>query len=167
MEPKIVGVQTILTCSPDRRHYKEFVKLAATKLYMPVWNLEEVLSVGAHIHCHTSDKFQQDALKPDKIEERFYRFRGILRYVIPTKATVVKEAENSMEEALVGAKPVDTFIRGTNIERKDNISHFLLQYDVVCNGSFQHFQMMYASVYVKKCIEKKRANLSFMLLSIN
>ena len=64
-----MGMQTILTSSPDRRCYKEFMKLGATKLYMPVWNLEELQLVGAHIRCHASNEFQQDALKPDKIEE--------------------------------------------------------------------------------------------------
>ena len=159
MEPKIVGIQTILTCSPDRKHYKEFVKLAARKLYMPVWTLDELQLAGAHIRYHTSDEFLKNALEMKEIEKRFYRFGGILRHVIPAEEGV-QEAENLLEQALDSARPVDTFIRGRSIEKmdnqKDNISHFLLQYDVLHDGSFQHFQMMYASEYVRKHIKEKQ-----------
>lgn len=63
-----------------------------------------------------------------------------------------------MKQALITANLVDTFISGVDIEKrdaqKDNISHLLLQYDVLSDIGFQYFQMMYASLYVKKCIGK-------------
>ena len=160
MEPDIVGVKTILTCSPDQRHYKEFVKLAAEKLYMPVWTLEELQLVGAHIRRHTTDDFVKNTLEEKQIKERFYRFGGIFRYVLPIRG--VEDVKNLQERVLDHAKPVDTFLTGRNIEQmdyqKDNISHFLLQYNVVPDGSFQNFQMMYASEYVRWRIEEKRPN---------
>ena len=41
-EPRMFGVQTVLTCSPNNKRYKEFCKNSATKFYMPVWKLDEL-----------------------------------------------------------------------------------------------------------------------------
>ena len=83
------GLKTILTCSPDQQHYKEFLKSGAAKVFMPVWSLDELKAVGAHIRHHTSQKL----LDSDKIEERYRRFGGIFRHVIPVSSNAVVNAK--------------------------------------------------------------------------
>lgn len=45
----IPRLQTVITCSPDQRRYKEFTKLGAEKLYMPCWRLDELKVVAKEI----------------------------------------------------------------------------------------------------------------------
>ncbi len=56
-EPYVTDVKTFITASPDRSRYKEFAKRGACKLYMPVWTLEELLTVGADVYAHTAILF--------------------------------------------------------------------------------------------------------------
>ena len=51
------GVQTVLTCSPNNKRYKEFCKNSAAKFYMPVWKLDELQLVAAHIRENVHDEF--------------------------------------------------------------------------------------------------------------
>ena len=143
-EPQITGISTILTCSPDKRRYKEFLKKGAAKHYMPVWKLDELQLVAAHIRERTNDKFLKEALTPEGIRKRYHCFGGIFCYVIPVNKTVLTTVESEQRTALGNAKAADTFIRAIDIEKRDsnkeNISHFLLQYDVN-EDSFLNFTM--------------------------
>ena len=155
-EPIPTGIQTILTCSPDRRRYHEFQKKGAAKYIMPVWKLDELQLVAAHIRGNTSDKFLERASTSEGIEERYRRFGGIIRYVIPSNEQALEDAKSSQEMVLANTKAVNTFIRGVDIEkrddRKENISHFLLHYKVD-EETFRGFEMMIASEYVQKKLD--------------
>ena len=135
-EPVFTNIPTILTCSPDRRRYHEFEKKGAAKVYMPVWELDELQLVGAHIRRHTNNEFHKKVLTSEEIASRYYRFGGIARHVIPVREAALTSAERMQEQVLVRAKAVDTFVKGTDIEKvddqKDNISHMLLHYKVFC-----------------------------------
>ena len=159
-EPIITDIQTILTCSPDRRRYHEFEKKGAAMVYMPVWKLDELQLVGAHIHRHTNNEFYKEVLTPKEITSRYYRFGGIARQVIPVSEDALTSAKRVQEQVLGRTKAVDTFVRGTDIEKvddlKENISHLLLRYKVFCEeGDFTRFKMVFASEYVKKRIEEQ------------
>ena len=159
-EPVFTNIPTILTCSPDRRRYHEFEKKGAVKVYMPVWELDELQLVGAHICRHTNNEFHKKVLTSEEIASRYYRFGGIARHVIPVHEGALTSAERMQEQVLVHAKAVDTFIKGTDIEKvddqKDNISHMLLHYKVFCeNGDFARFKMVFASEYVQKRMEEQ------------
>ena len=153
------GIKTILTCSPDQQRYKEFLKKGAGKVFMPVWSLDELKAVGAHIRHHSGQKL----LDSDKIEERYHRFGGIFRHVIPVSSNAVVNAERLQAQVLGRTRPVDVFFKGTDIEKlddqKDNISHMLLHYDVNYEEEdFMQFEMVFASEYVKKMIEQEDSN---------
>lgn len=143
-EPSMTGVQTIMICSPQAKRYKEFVKKGAVKCFMPVWKLDELQLVAAHIREKTNDQFLKEALTPIPVHER-----------------VVPNAESEQEIALANAKAVDTFIRSADIEKRDdnkeNISHFLLQYDVN-EDTFVNYTMMIASEYVEKMLDSQSPN---------
>ena len=162
-EPRMFGVQTMLMCSPNDKWYKEFYKNGAAKLYMPVWKLDELQLVAAHIRENVDDEFLSNALKPEEVEERYRRFGGIFRYVIPADSEALENAKIRQTNVLSHAKPVDVLIRGDDIERrddnKDNISHFLLQYDVNMEN-FKSFTMMIASDHVQQHFDSKTMNIS-------
>ena len=90
IEPRYSGHQiwTIATCSPDAVQYKEFCKNGALKYYVPYWTFTELKAVGNHIvkGNHALKEF----MSPQAIEERYKRFGGIIRYVIPSSKHVDK-----------------------------------------------------------------------------
>ena len=52
----------MLTCSPNNKRYKEFCKNSAAKFYMPVWKLDELQLVAAHIRENVHDEFLNTAI---------------------------------------------------------------------------------------------------------
>ena len=165
------GIQTILTCSPDQRRYKEYQKHGAEKIFMPVWSLDELQIAGAHIHRHTNDEYHKKVLTPEGIANRYYRFGGIFRHVIPVSKGALESVEKLQVQVLGHTKPVDTFVTGTGIEKiddhKDNISDMLLQYKVNYEKEdFKNFKMVYASEYVKMMMEQETPNDEDFLTSV-
>ena len=155
-EPKFTGIKTILMCSPDRKRYHEFQKKGAVRYIMPVWKLDELQLVAAHIRRNTSDKFLEGALTSEGTEEQYRRFGGIIRYIIPINEKALEDTKRNQETVLANAKAVNTFIRAVDIEkrddRKENISHFLLHYKVD-EETFREFEMMIASEYVQEKLD--------------
>ena len=103
-EPRMIGIKTILMCSPDRRRYHDFQKRGAAKHIMPVWKLDELQLVAAHICSNTRDKFLKSALAAEGIKERYSRFGGIFCYVIPSHKWALEDAEKNQERILGHAK---------------------------------------------------------------
>ena len=152
-------IWTIATCSPDAARYKEFCKNGACKYYMPCWTLAELETVGNHIvkGNHAPKEF----MSPQAIEERYKRFGGIIRYVIPTSKRADEDRRIVQDDAINRTKAVDIFVPYTNIEKmddqKENMSHFVLCYDVKYGGKytndeteFRRFGMKITSDYARK-----------------
>ena len=160
IEPYITEVQTTLTCSPDRRRYHEFAKCGAVKYYMPCWNLAELQVIGAHAAAHCDPELK-DNFTPETNENRFDRFGGIFRYVIPLSKDAVFSAQRSQDSVLERAKPVHLFLLGNDYEKTDEMmkEDVILQYRVHYGGEhkgkedeFQHFSMKTISDLVKRKI---------------
>jgi len=166
VEPCTSMIQTITTSSPDRRRYKEFFKRGGVLRYMPCWNLDELQTVGAYVAARC-DESLKDFYAPEAIEERYDRFGGIFRYVIPEKKSDVEQAKKEQDNVIGNAKPEDSFEPGAGIEKRDdrenNISHFILKYDVQYGGEYEgkeneftNFEMIYTSNYVRLCMTDKK-----------
>ncbi len=160
IEPFSTKLPTIITCSPDRARYHEFLKRGGIRNYMPCWKLDELLLVGAHVAKHCDSKLK-DLFKPEAIEKRFDQFGGIFRYVIPSSKLQVVETELLQRSVFNGIRRMEVFLPGNDIEKVDdnkkNISHFALQYKVSYEGEnkgapdeFQHFKMDFASLHAKQ-----------------
>lgn len=93
-EPFYLNIQTIISCSPDQRHYKEFEKRGALPRCMPCWTLDELQLVGAHVASRCDDQLK-DFYSPEEIENRYNRFGGIIQYVIPANKSVVEQVQKS------------------------------------------------------------------------
>ena len=139
---------------------KSFVKIVP----LHCWTLEELKSVGSYI---AKDNYQmKDFMGPQAIEKRYKRFGGIIRYVIPTSETFLERVTVKQDSVLKNAKTIDAFAPYANIEKsddqKDNISHFILTYDVEYGDEykkemkvkeFSRFRMKIASEYVKNNLD--------------
>ena len=132
---------------------------------MPCWNLDELQTVGAYVAARC-DESLKDFYAPEAIEERYDWLGGIFLYVIPGKKFVVEQAKKEQDNVISNAKPEDSFEPYAGIEkrddRKNNISHFILKYDVQYGGEYEgkeneftDFDMTYTSNYVRLCMIRR------------
>ena len=123
-------VQIIATYSPDERRYKEFKKSGMIKFYMPCWTLNELQAVGAYMDSTYHEKLEVD-FSPEAISDRFKRFGGIFRYVLPCSKLSLLQAKRDQLAVLSHTTLMDAYAPYGNIEKTDNrntnISHFVLQ----------------------------------------
>ncbi len=99
-------------------------------------------------------------LTQEQIEKRLERFGGVIRYVIPNNSMRIEDVQLAQQLAISHTKPLDIYIPGDIVEKvdemKENISHFVLQYNVYkgdltdARTPFRYFNMCYASAYVQK-----------------
>ena len=156
-------IRLFSTCSPNEVRYKEFCKNGAMKFYMPCWTLKELKLVGSHI----AENFKvKDFMGPQAIEKRYKRFGGIIRYVIPKSEGFLNTVKAKQDSVFKRTKTIDVFAPYANIEKsddqKDNISHFILTYDVEYGDKYKNgmkveeftgFRMKIASEYVKNNLD--------------
>ena len=75
---------------------------------------------------------------PQAIEERYHRFGGIIRYILPHEERTIVEAKNQQLSVLSRTSLADVFASYRSIEKtyfnKENISDFILQYNVEYDG---------------------------------
>eukprot|EP01124_Arcella_intermedia_P029574 TRINITY_DN6291_c0_g1_i1.p1 TRINITY_DN6291_c0_g1~~TRINITY_DN6291_c0_g1_i1.p1 ORF type:complete len:571 (-),score=72.83 TRINITY_DN6291_c0_g1_i1:50-1762(-) len=126
-----LSIPTLETVSPDIIRYKEFRK-RAMKLYIPVWSLDEIKSIGQVLRDNNrfSPGLTIDYYKDDKIEDRYKEFGGILRYVFPIAPEKLAEVRKERKEELEKANLQYILTLDGNIEDK-YISHLLVQYKEV------------------------------------
>jgi hypothetical protein len=131
---------TFLVASPEREHYKEFLKYGQTTTlrYLPVWSLDELyLASGLY------------DMKKEKVEERYNLIGGIARFVLE------KSKVNLKEEIGIALKKFEMkhfkFLQGVDDVSKMNQS--ILHFDV--DEKFESESMRFCSDYAaQKAVEK-------------
>lgn len=126
---KYAKMNILATCSPDIIRYKEFCKGRAEKLYMPLFTLEELLTIGAHM-CKQPG-FPKELLSKysdDSIRKSYAEYGGVIRHVLPRSSTYADDIAFQKRKII------------TNIEWKHylanpiiegpNCSHFVVKYIV-------------------------------------
>ena len=160
-------VPTLATVSPDVSRYHEFVKSGATKLFMPKFKKEELLAIGKYLRDHdlVPNSLKAD-YEDDKISERFERFGGIIRHVLPTTEGSKGDSERRQSEAISTCDVGKLLRQRANIEMPE-FSHYLLQYEVLIDGDkpFAEFQMDLASDFVEDQLTKQMNESSVYELS--
>ena len=125
---------------------------------MPCWTLNELQAVGAYMYSKYHEKLEVD-FSPEAISDRFEKFGGIFRYVLPCSKLSFEQAEGDQLAVLSHTTLMDAYAPYGNIEKTDdrntNISHFVLQYNVQYGHQdkkyeFTRFTMQVASAYVKR-----------------
>ena len=158
------GIRSFSMCSPNEVRYKEFCKNGAITFYMPCWTLKELKSVGSHV-AKVNPKLK-DFMHPQAIEERYERFGGIIRYVIPISKMFLDNVKAEQDSVLKRTKAVDALVSYASIEKSDDckqiISDFILTYDVEYGDKYKNgmgseeffsFRMKIASEYVKSNLD--------------
>ena len=86
----------LATVSPNPARYKEFVKNGAARLFMPTFELAELLALGQRMLQTVTDPidlaFMTEQYTSEEIERRFCAFGGIMRHVLPVSAARLKRA---------------------------------------------------------------------------
>jgi hypothetical protein len=155
-EPLFYGhdVPLLSTVSPDVARYKELVKSGADQVYMPTYKLSELLTIGRFL-------VEQGAVPRDvsysaaSIKERFTRYGGIFRHVLPIGMSAIRSAARGQNKALQAAD-AGLLLASSDIEQPD-ISHFLLQYVVEQAGKdkFRTYEIDVANGYVRARLQAK------------
>ena len=119
----------LATCSPELSRYKEFCKNGATKLYMPLYTEDELLTIGRHMRQQPD--FPADLMElysDDNIHHRYAEYGGIIRHVLPHDRDYVQQLISDKKEAIDTTDWRKCFAN-PNIENS-HISHLVIQYKV-------------------------------------
>jgi hypothetical protein len=153
-------IPTLATVSADIRRYEEYQKIPGVlKLYMPVWTLEELLSVGKDFRLRMKGTLLYDFFSPDKISDRFKKYGGIFRFVLPTSIEYLVEVDNNRKDALANAD-VRKLLLSTDIQMQ-HASSYVLHYNVIREGenAFKYKSMQFASEEVERHVRSKEASI--------
>ena len=94
------NLSTLATVSPDISRYHEFKKVA-TRKYMPLFTENELLAIGRDMRARPDFDATLKALyEDDAIRNRFKRYNGIIRHVLPLDAVAVSDLESDREVAV-------------------------------------------------------------------
>lgn len=82
-EPFFVNAFTVVTASPNEKHYGQFVKEIGldAQFFLPDWTLEDLLAVLPFVDERRDDDVDTDAI----VEERFSKIGGVPRFVFGSK----------------------------------------------------------------------------------
>lgn len=144
-EPLQVNAYTIVTSSPKKANYKQFLKRVGRKLYLPIWTNTELMSIVP---------FFPD-MDEEIVKERFERFGGILRSVCPSHGVDPNKDYRELDVAIHNAKLPSIVESAGNIEVLGEQSHKLLHY--IVESPYTDPRVGFASPYVINLLSKKLA----------
>ncbi len=106
-EPLRVDAYTVVASSPNPANFKQFLKRVGSKLYLPCWSLEDLKCVlGFFPH-----------ITEEVLEERFLRFGGIPRFVLPSPDNYYEHhSDAELEFAITECDLQSMLISAGNIE---------------------------------------------------
>lgn len=129
LPPAFAG-KVLLTVSPLEKRYKEFLK-TGEMVYMPVYTLDELLSIGAFLRRKISpDDEAQAQLQADVILARYNVFGGIFRHVIRWDGSVT--SDDKLAQAKLGFSKL-ALLKASLVRKPDDnylasVSHLYLHF---------------------------------------
>jgi len=141
-EPQQVSAFTIVTASPDPRHYHQFNKqIGNAKYYMPCWTRDEINSILSYF----------PNLNIDTVASRFDKYGGIPRYVL----TKTDNWHESLKSAIVatGIEELQRSVGGP--ELLPSVSHDIFHYNVDSSSEYSCPKVSFASDYIADRITTK------------
>jgi hypothetical protein len=149
------NVFTIVTSSPQEKHYKALKKLGAGRYYFPCWSLEEL---------QAAKPSSMDSLQ---VEELFLKWGGIPRYVF---GNVQHIYEADLQKAITGLNLslVFKYMNTPEISEEDQkmISHIVVQYRILEHDDkpFQFVELDFASAWIGKQVVETQAKQDYKKL---
>ena len=115
------------TCAPDEVRYKQFFKNGGEKLYMPLFTLSELQTIGKHMREQPDFPSELKNLYSDEgISTSYNEYGGIIRHVLPTSLKYVEMIKRESQDAFNGAD-WRSYIRCPSLENLA-ISPFVINY---------------------------------------
>jgi hypothetical protein len=155
LEPHYAGLEipTLTTVSPMLSRYKEFCKNGGIKLFMPTYELEELLAIAEYLlGCSAVPGDLVEEYTPEQVTKRFHQFGGIYRHVLPASKALLESVGNEQATAILECD-AHALLRSGDVENRD-VSHFIMQYKVVKRDgemAFRKYRLDFVndSVYLK------------------
>ncbi len=130
MEPYYDDIRCpiLATVSPDTSRYKEICKNGGLRLYMPIYERQQLLDVGSYL---LDQKTLPESLRadnvysPKNISDRYGIFGGIIRHVLPATSGKLLQAEAARRDALYESN-AEKLLSTKSIE-DNKVSHMLKQ----------------------------------------
>jgi hypothetical protein len=117
------------TCSPDLSRYKEFCKNGGIQLYMPLFTMNELLTIGAHMREQSGFPEELKSLYTDQaIRESYDEYGGIIRHVLPSSQKYYESIAVQKRNALRTINWRQYF--ANPLLENPHISHFIVKYIV-------------------------------------
>jgi hypothetical protein len=114
--PDTYDAKTILLCSPQKNHYKDFDKVEGgiEVRYMPVWDLDEIKKCRNMIHNNLEENY---------VKNLFLKWGGIPRFVLDLAKN--ENEQNKLQDAINVCEEYIFKYIGQSESHKD-ISHMLI-----------------------------------------
>ena len=130
MEPYYDNIRCpiLATVSPDTSRYKEICKNGGVRLYMPIYERQQLLDVGSYLLDQKTfpESLRADNVySPKNISDRYEIFGGIIRHVLPANIEKLLEAEAARRDALYESN-AEKLLSTKSIE-DNKVSHMLKQ----------------------------------------
>ena len=127
---KGIDMDIFCTCSPDEIRYKEFLKNRGIKLYMPLFTIDELKTIGRHMRKQPNFPMELKKYYSDTgISMSYNEYGGIIRHVLPTSLRYVNSVKKMKEDAFAIVDWRQYIMTKPKIERSD-FSHFIVKYVV-------------------------------------
>ena len=147
------NLSTLATVSPDISRFHEFLKVAALK-YMPLFTENELLAIGRDMRARPDFDATLKALyEDDAIRNRFKRYNGIIRHVLPQDVDTLEKLEIVREKAVTNVNALQV-LAGDLMHQ--TISHYVAVFKVD-ESNFSKAGLGVVSAEVLRDI-KKRSN---------
>jgi hypothetical protein len=152
VEPSQVFLPTFTTVLPNERRYKEFVKNGGIKVYMPAYTERQLLAIGQHMRqLQDFPKELEETYSDEGIVKGFAEFGGIIRHVLPSSLSSLKESTKKKNNAIGTTDWKLLLSKSPDIEYPD-ISHHVMMYVIPTIGplAFECESLDFVNYDVKK-----------------
>ena len=150
--PSMSSLPMLMTVPPNKKRYHQVKKLGSVEMmYMPTYALDELLSVGDHLHLR--EKIPKGQFTQSDIEARYHEFGGIIRYILAN----TKKLDTIRRDAAATLHAFDPkqMLRLNLDVGQENVSPDLMQINVERIGltRFRNYNTLFVSDKVRIVLE--------------
>ena len=168
-EPFFGGLRipTFLTTYPMIDRYYQFSKNGGVANYLPVYQLKELQAIGKYlVENEHIPRELTELYAPDQIAERFEKFGGIFRVVLPLHKTFVEDSLDKRDTQINRCDASKLLLLYGSVD--DDRLVDLIQCDVNTKGTspFRDNRLKFVSNEVRQLLERKVLEVSSRILQI-
>lgn len=140
--------KTVLFCSPDKRNYRDFVKLVGSTIrYLPVWTWDEIDSCRELL-------YNTDPLRSrEAVREAFTRWGGIPRFVLEKLND--RAAQLSLNAAVAVTDSAKLEVAVGSIDSAGELSHKLLH--IIVEKPYVNFHVSFGTQHIADEVTQRLA----------